>query len=220
MPGARWFCGSRLNFAENLLRRRRDDADALVFRGEDGISRRLSFAELYKVVATPTGRHPAPAGRTARRPCGRFHAQSAADGDCHAGDNQHWRGVVVVFAGFRHRGVCSTVSARSRRKYLFAADGYVYAGKQIDSLQRIAAIAAQLLQPAEADRGALSAARAQYRRPAPCRVVGRLPGSQGQRNRVCPAAVLTIRCTSCIRPAPPACRKCIVHSAVAPCCST
>ena len=35
MPGARWFPGARLNFAENLLRRR-DDAPALLFRSEAG----------------------------------------------------------------------------------------------------------------------------------------------------------------------------------------
>lgn len=50
MPGARWFVGSQLNFADNLLRRR-DDADALVFRNETGVSRRLSFAQLYRQVA-------------------------------------------------------------------------------------------------------------------------------------------------------------------------
>ena len=45
MPGARWFPDARLNFAENLLRRR-DDGEALVFRGEDGERRVLSFGEL------------------------------------------------------------------------------------------------------------------------------------------------------------------------------
>ena len=34
MPGAKWFTGSRLNFAENLLRYR-DDRPALIFKGED-----------------------------------------------------------------------------------------------------------------------------------------------------------------------------------------
>src|SRR5690349_5719543 len=34
MPGARWFPGARLNFAENLLRYR-DDARALVFWNEE-----------------------------------------------------------------------------------------------------------------------------------------------------------------------------------------
>ena len=35
MPGAEWFKGSRLNFAENLLRYR-DDRTASVFRSENG----------------------------------------------------------------------------------------------------------------------------------------------------------------------------------------
>ena len=35
MPGAQWFPEARLNFAENLLRRR-DDSEAIVFWGENG----------------------------------------------------------------------------------------------------------------------------------------------------------------------------------------
>jgi acetoacetyl-CoA synthetase len=50
MPGARWFPDARLNFAENLLRRR-DTAPALVFCGESGDRRVISFAELYERVA-------------------------------------------------------------------------------------------------------------------------------------------------------------------------
>ena len=46
MPGARFFPNARLNFAENLLRRR-DDSDAVVFWGEDRVRRRLSTRELY-----------------------------------------------------------------------------------------------------------------------------------------------------------------------------
>src|SRR6185436_7758968 len=50
MPGASFFPNARLNFAENLLRRR-DDADALVFWGEDKVKRRVSFRELYDQVS-------------------------------------------------------------------------------------------------------------------------------------------------------------------------
>lgn len=50
MPGAAWFPEARLNFAENLLRRN-DDADALVFWGEDQVKRRLSFAALHALVS-------------------------------------------------------------------------------------------------------------------------------------------------------------------------
>ena len=47
MPGARFFPDARLNYAENLLRRR-DDGAAIVFWGEDKVRRRLSFAELLR----------------------------------------------------------------------------------------------------------------------------------------------------------------------------
>jgi acetoacetyl-CoA synthetase len=46
MPGAKWFPEARLNFAENLLRRR-DEATALVFRGEDGERREMSWQALF-----------------------------------------------------------------------------------------------------------------------------------------------------------------------------
>ncbi|MCB1802308.1 MAG: acetoacetate--CoA ligase [Gammaproteobacteria bacterium] len=47
MPGARWFVGARLNFAENLLRHR-DAQAALIFRDESGGERRLDYAGLYR----------------------------------------------------------------------------------------------------------------------------------------------------------------------------
>ena len=50
MPGALWFPEARLNFAENLLRHRTGKA-ALVFYGEDRERRRISYAELYELVA-------------------------------------------------------------------------------------------------------------------------------------------------------------------------
>jgi acetoacetyl-CoA synthetase len=50
LPGARFFPDARLNFADNLLRRR-DDATAIVFRNESGRRRALTFAGLYDAVA-------------------------------------------------------------------------------------------------------------------------------------------------------------------------
>ena len=50
MFDARFFPHGRLNFAENLLRRR-DGRDALVFRGEDRVRRTLTFRELYDDVS-------------------------------------------------------------------------------------------------------------------------------------------------------------------------
>ncbi|MEP6896362.1 MAG: AMP-binding protein, partial [Chloroflexota bacterium] len=49
-PGADWFPGSRLNFAENLLRYR-DDQLAFIFIGETQSSKRMTYAELYDSVA-------------------------------------------------------------------------------------------------------------------------------------------------------------------------
>ena len=49
-PGAKWFGGARLNFAENLLRFR-DDRLAFIFRVEDRKSARMTYAELRSAVA-------------------------------------------------------------------------------------------------------------------------------------------------------------------------
>src|SRR5262245_57899330 len=50
MPEAAFFPDAKLNFAENLLRRS-DDRDALVFRGEDKRTDRMSFAQLSALVS-------------------------------------------------------------------------------------------------------------------------------------------------------------------------
>jgi acetoacetyl-CoA synthetase len=49
-PGASWFAGSRLNFAENLLRYR-DNHLAFIFRGETRKPGRMTYAELYAAVS-------------------------------------------------------------------------------------------------------------------------------------------------------------------------
>ena len=52
-PGAKWFSGARLNFAENLLRNRSDKI-ALVSRLENGGRKTPSYAELYQQVSACT----------------------------------------------------------------------------------------------------------------------------------------------------------------------
>ena len=52
-PGASWFVGARLNFAENLLRYR-DSHLAFVFRREDGLERAMTYDELYQRVSQVT----------------------------------------------------------------------------------------------------------------------------------------------------------------------
>ena len=50
MPGTKWFPGARLNFAENLLRHR-DDQAAILFKSETGVTAQVSYSELYTAVA-------------------------------------------------------------------------------------------------------------------------------------------------------------------------
>ena len=49
-PGAKWFVGAKLNFAENLLRYR-DDRLAFIFKGETQKTAKMTYAELYSTVA-------------------------------------------------------------------------------------------------------------------------------------------------------------------------
>ena len=51
MPGARWLLEARLNFAQNLLRPRPDDDEAIVFQGEGQERRALDFGALKRQVA-------------------------------------------------------------------------------------------------------------------------------------------------------------------------
>jgi acetoacetyl-CoA synthetase len=50
MPGASFFPDARLNFAENLLRKS-GPSDAIVFKGEDKVDRRLSWDDLRALVS-------------------------------------------------------------------------------------------------------------------------------------------------------------------------
>ncbi|TFG27058.1 MAG: hypothetical protein EU532_08270 [Promethearchaeota archaeon] len=49
-PGTRWFVGSRLNFAENLLKFK-DAQLAFIFQGETKVSKQMTYDELNKQVA-------------------------------------------------------------------------------------------------------------------------------------------------------------------------
>jgi len=50
MPGAEWFSGSKLNFAENLLRFK-DDKTAIISSRENAPSIKITYAELYQYAA-------------------------------------------------------------------------------------------------------------------------------------------------------------------------
>ena len=137
MPGAKWFDGARLNFAENLLRDR-DDHPALIFRGEDGRREQLTHAELYAAVA---------------RLAASLKASGVGPGDRVAGflPNRP-EAVIAMLAAASVGAVWSSCSpdfgihgvldrfGQIKPKVLFTADGYYYAGKTLDSLERIAGV--------------------------------------------------------------------------------
>jgi acetoacetyl-CoA synthetase len=141
MPGARFFPGARLNYAENLLRRS-DDGEAIVFRGEDGLTRRLTWRQLNDEVS---------------RLQQALAAVGVGVGDRVAGYLPNIpEAIVAVLATASLGAVWSSASpdfgidgavdrfGQIAPKVFVAADGYRYAGKEIDLGERIQAIVPRL----------------------------------------------------------------------------
>ncbi len=137
MPGARWFPEARLNFAENLLRSP-DDRDAIVFRGEDMVERRLSRCDLYDQVS-----------RFAQA----MRAMGVEKGDRVAGYMPNMpETVIAMLAASSIGAIWSSCSpdfgvngvvdrfGQIEPKLLFAAEGYFYNGKAFDRLENIARV--------------------------------------------------------------------------------
>ncbi|MBI3149010.1 MAG: acetoacetate--CoA ligase [Betaproteobacteria bacterium] len=146
MPGAQWFPEARLNFAENLLRRR-DEATALVFWGEDKLKRRLSFAELHAQVS---------------RAAQALRAAGVGEGDRVAGFMPNMPEAVVAMLATTSLGaIWSSCSpdfgvqgvldrfGQIEPKVLFAPDGYWYNGKRVEVLDKVREIVAKLPSLAE-----------------------------------------------------------------------
>ncbi len=141
MPGAKWFPDARLNFAENLLRWR-DEADALVFWGENKVKRRLSHAALYRCVAALAAALRAygvqPGNRIAAYLPNMPEAVIAMLAAASIG---------AVFSSsspdFGVQGVLDRFG-QIEPEILFAVDGYYYRGKTIDCLAKIREIAQHL----------------------------------------------------------------------------
>lgn len=132
MLAARWFPEARLNFAENLLRRR-DAETALIFWGEDRIKQRLSFGELYDRVS-----------QLAQA----LRAAGVQAGDRVAGYVPNTPDTLIAMLAstsigaiwsscspdFGVRGVIDRFG-QITPKILFCADGYFYSGKTFNSLE-------------------------------------------------------------------------------------
>jgi acetoacetyl-CoA synthetase len=141
MPGARFFPGARLNFADNLLRQD-GPGTALAFWGEDKVKRSVSWAELRAEVARA--------------------AEALREAGVGAGDRvgailpNMPEAIVSVLATASIGAVWSSCSpdfgaqgvldrfGQIEPKVLIACDGYYYAGKTIDIADKLAQIAAKL----------------------------------------------------------------------------
>jgi acetoacetyl-CoA synthetase len=141
MPGAKWFPDARLNFAENLLRRK-DESDALVFWDEAGLRSRMSYSTLREQVSL----------------C----AQAMRDAGLKPGDRvaafipNMPETCVLALAAISVGAIWSSCSpdfgtdgvldrfGQTEPALFFCADGYLYNGKTHDSLGRVKDIVARL----------------------------------------------------------------------------
>ncbi|HEY4998237.1 MAG TPA: acetoacetate--CoA ligase, partial [Usitatibacter sp.] len=141
MPGARFFPDAKLNFAENLLRRR-DDSDAIVFWGEDRVRRKLSHRELHDLVS-----------RTQQALAG----AGVKEGDRVAAFMPNMPETVIAMLATASLGAAFTSCSpdfgvqgvldrfgQVEPTVLFCCDGYFYNGKVIETLPRIAEIMGSL----------------------------------------------------------------------------
>jgi acetoacetyl-CoA synthetase len=139
--GPRWFPGSRLNFAENLLRHA-DDQEALVSWNEQGRRSALTYAQLNAQVARV--------------------ATALADHGIRPGDRVAGflpnipEAIIAMLATASLGAIWSSCSpdfgvkgvldrfGQIAPRVLFVADGYRYAGREIDSLERVRDIVDQI----------------------------------------------------------------------------
>ncbi len=141
MPGATWFNGAELNFAENLLRFR-DDQVAIISQRETGEPVNITYAQLYDQVA-----------RLAQS----LKKAGVQKGDRVAGFMPNLSETVVAMLASVSLGAIWSSSSpdfgikgvldrfgQIKPKILFTADGYLYNGKSFDSLERVAGILKEL----------------------------------------------------------------------------
>jgi acetoacetyl-CoA synthetase len=138
MPGARWFPGARLNFAENLLASGPDAETAIVFRNERGDRRELAWGDLRAEAA---------------RIAAGLAEDGVGPGDVVAGFLPNLPEAVIAMLAAASVGATWTSCSpdfgiqgvldrfgQVKPKVLFTADGYFYAGKTVDSLAPIAGV--------------------------------------------------------------------------------
>jgi acetoacetyl-CoA synthetase len=141
MPGAKWFAGARLNFAENLLRYR-DERPALIFKSEGQPSIRMTYVQLYDEVACMAKS---------------LRAMGIKPGDRIVGFMPNMpQTMIAMLAATSIGAVWSSCSpdfgikgvldrfGQIQPRVIFTADGYFFKGRKIDSLDRMAGILKEL----------------------------------------------------------------------------
>jgi acetoacetyl-CoA synthetase len=137
MTTASWFAASELSFPAHLLRYSGDRA-AIIFRGEDGTRRELSFDELKEEVAAVA------AG---------LKGAGVTQGDRVAGFLPNCpESIIAMLAATSIGAIWSSCSpdfgingvvdrfGQIEPKVLFCADGYYYNGKRVDSLAAVTGV--------------------------------------------------------------------------------
>jgi len=141
MMGSKFFPDARLNYAENLLKRR-DDANAMIFRDEAGTETKMTRAQLYDAVSR---------WQQALR------AEGVGEGDRVAGYLPNMKETIVAsLAAISLGAVWSSASpdfgvqgvvdrfGQIEPTVLVTVDGYYYNGKTIDVLAKVKDIKPQL----------------------------------------------------------------------------
>jgi acetoacetyl-CoA synthetase len=137
----RFFPEGRVNFAENLLRRR-DGETAIVFRGEDKVERKLSYKELYDQVSQVRQG---------------LQALGVTKGDRVAGYLPNMPETIIAMLAVASLGaIWSSASpdfgvqgvldrfGQIEPKVMFAVDAYYYNGKVVDCREKIRDVVAKL----------------------------------------------------------------------------
>ena len=140
LPGAVWFPGAKLNYAENLLRYSELDGPALIFRGENEIRSEISHKELHdKVVRLATA----------------FRAGGIRPGDAIAAYMPNMPETVIGMLAAAAVGAvwCSCATdigytaaidrlGQVKPRILITTDGYYYKGRCFDVLENAKHVAA------------------------------------------------------------------------------
>lgn len=138
---AHWFEDAKLNFAKHLLKRR-DNSVAIIFRGENGNRRTLTYAELYQQVAGVQSY---------------LKKMNIVAGDRIAGYLPNAPEAIIAMLATTALGAVWTSCSpdfgvngvvdrfgQVEPKLIFTVDGYHYAGKQINNLDKLPEIIARI----------------------------------------------------------------------------